>query len=198
MTPPRSHLGWHVACHTSVCEGKRCQLLRPCSLPVEPLNPRHCPPVCPHSSRVQVPRGPSAARLPLPRAWLLCVLLAEGPHQCAQVSLVLPPPPCPPGAGWPSAPPSPVTLVGVAGGGTGSCCWEGSQGAREFMLVLVVFSRLCRMDVSSFLQSVATSSAASASAIPSKTRTPARPAGKRSPTNATTPFIYEVLRATRE
>lgn len=141
-------------------------------------------------------RGPSAARLPLPRAWLLCVLLAEGPHQCAQVSLVLPPPPCPSGAGWPSAPPSPVTLVGVAGGGTGSCCWEGSQGAREFTLVLV-FSRLCRMDVSSFLQNVATSSAASASVIPSKTRTPARPAGKRSPTNATTPFIYEVLRATR-
>ncbi|XP_016051304.1 PREDICTED: E3 ubiquitin-protein ligase RNF4 isoform X2 [Miniopterus natalensis] len=39
--------------------------------------------------------------------------------------------------------------------------------------------RLCRMDVSLFLQSVATSSAASASEIPSRPLTLAQPAGRR-------------------
>nr|KAF6280208.1 ring finger protein 4 [Pipistrellus kuhlii] len=39
--------------------------------------------------------------------------------------------------------------------------------------------RLCRMGVSLFLQSVAMSSAASASETPSRTPTPARPAGRR-------------------
>uniref|UniRef100_A0A9L0K9G3 Ring finger protein 4 n=1 Tax=Equus asinus TaxID=9793 RepID=A0A9L0K9G3_EQUAS len=55
--------------------------------------------------------------------------------------------------------------------------------------------RLCRMDVSLFLQNVAMSSVASASVIPLRMLTLAQLAGKRSTTNDTTPFIYEVLRA---
>ncbi|KAB0388894.1 hypothetical protein E2I00_009338, partial [Balaenoptera physalus] len=50
--------------------------------------------------------------------------------------------------------------------------------------------RLCRMDVSLFLQNVATSSVASASVIPLRMLTLAQLAGKRSTTNGTTPFIY--------
>uniref|UniRef100_A0A8C9CQ85 Ring finger protein 4 n=3 Tax=Cetacea TaxID=9721 RepID=A0A8C9CQ85_PHOSS len=53
--------------------------------------------------------------------------------------------------------------------------------------------RLCRMDVSLFLQNVATSSVASASVIPLRMLTLAQLAGKRSATSGTTPFIYEVL-----
>uniref|UniRef100_A0A8D2D9Q8 Ring finger protein 4 n=1 Tax=Sciurus vulgaris TaxID=55149 RepID=A0A8D2D9Q8_SCIVU len=52
--------------------------------------------------------------------------------------------------------------------------------------------RLCRMDVSLSLQSVATSSVASASVIPLRMLTLAQLVGKRSTTNDTTPFIYEV------
>ncbi|KAM9087169.1 E3 ubiquitin-protein ligase RNF4 isoform 1-T4 [Megaptera novaeangliae] len=58
--------------------------------------------------------------------------------------------------------------------------------------------RLCRMDVSLFLQSVATSSVASASVIPLRMLTLAQLAGKRSTTNGTTPFIYEVLSCSGE
>lgn len=49
------------------------------------------------------------------------------------------------------------------------------------------------MDVSLFLQNVATSSVASASVIPLRMLTLAQLAGKRSATSGTTPFIYEVL-----
>lgn len=58
--------------------------------------------------------------------------------------------------------------------------------------------RLCRTDVSSFPQNAAMSSVASASAIPLRTLTLAQLAGKRSTTNDTTPFIYEVSRAAQE
>ncbi|XP_036709331.1 E3 ubiquitin-protein ligase RNF4 isoform X3 [Balaenoptera musculus] len=58
--------------------------------------------------------------------------------------------------------------------------------------------RLCRMDVSLFLQNVATSSVASASVIPLRMLTLAQLAGKRSTTNGTTPFIYEVLSCSGE
>lgn len=54
------------------------------------------------------------------------------------------------------------------------------------------------MDVSLFLQNVAMSSVASASAIPLRMLTLAQLVGKRSTTNGTTPFIYEVLRAAQE
>lgn len=54
------------------------------------------------------------------------------------------------------------------------------------------------MDVSLFLQNVATSSAASASVIPLKMLVPARLVGKRSTTNGITPFIYEVYSAAQE
>uniref|UniRef100_A0A8C0LV48 Ring finger protein 4 n=1 Tax=Canis lupus familiaris TaxID=9615 RepID=A0A8C0LV48_CANLF len=58
--------------------------------------------------------------------------------------------------------------------------------------------RLYRTDVSLFLQNVATSFVASASAMPLRMLTLARLAGKRSTTNDTTPFIYEVWRAAWE
>eukprot|EP00070_Physeter_catodon_P002497 XP_007105138.1 E3 ubiquitin-protein ligase RNF4 isoform X2 [Physeter catodon] len=58
--------------------------------------------------------------------------------------------------------------------------------------------RLCRMDVSLFLRNVATSFVASASVIPLRMLTLAQLAGKRSTTNGTTPFIYEVLSCSGE
>ncbi|XP_077924432.1 E3 ubiquitin-protein ligase RNF4 isoform X1 [Halichoerus grypus] len=58
--------------------------------------------------------------------------------------------------------------------------------------------RLYRMDVSLFLQNVATSFVANASVTPSRMLTLAQLAGKRSTTNDTTPFIYEVWRAAQE
>ena len=61
-----------------------------------------------------------------------------------------------------------------------------------------MFSRLYRTDVSSFLQNAATSFVASASVTPLRMLTLAQLAGKRSTTNDTTPFIYEVWRVSGE
>ncbi|XP_037685201.1 E3 ubiquitin-protein ligase RNF4 isoform X1 [Choloepus didactylus] len=58
--------------------------------------------------------------------------------------------------------------------------------------------RLCRTGVSSFPQNVAMSSVASASVIPLRMPILAQLVGKRSTTNVTTPFIYELYRAAQD
>lgn len=172
-----------------ICEGRPCHLFGPHSLGLWPLHSLHCPvpalcvPRPASADAASVFRGPgssgSALLLPgVPRApgLHLGLSLPEvgsclffGLRDAARTfrslrgaSLVLQTP----FSAFllqPLAPPRSFVILGTGGSGR----WgSGCSSTRRDLKAVCMFSRLCRMDVSLFLQSVATSSVASASVIP--------------------------------